>query len=67
MHAEITNPEDVTVVTLKNRKRLHVVPGSFTVVEPDSFSFTFYRGKEDECGTRTTVSRGWVAAVEFAK
>lgn len=64
MHAEITNPKGVTSVMLKNRKRLHVVPGTFTAVEPDSFNFDY---RDGSIVRNITVARSYVATVEVTK
>jgi hypothetical protein len=63
MHTEIVNPESITHVMLKNRKRFHVVKGSFRVNEPDSFSFEYREGGRVH---EVTVARSYVALVESA-
>lgn len=63
MHTEISNPKGITSVMLKNRKRFVVLAGSFTIEEPDAYSFEYRDGAVIR---RVTVARSYVASVESA-
>lgn len=67
MHAKV-NPDEVTFIVLKNRKKFRVIRGTFQADE-DTYTFEYRESggwNAEDVHRRMTVDRTFVAAIESA-